>query len=156
MSFSRTFGLALHLTILAILSFLPLFTPISLSLIFLFQLLSGFSIIQYFRHAHENEKIEILTLIFLSVGTFAVLLGTTMNLVSKFSIAAHIHTPILNRNVPLEIILLFIGLFAPLYVNAQLSNEKIHYRALLWNICSIAIIYLAILTISLLLTGVTV
>ena len=134
MSFNRTFGFAIHSSLIGTLILAPSFMPIPPYVLVILALVSGFSLIAFFAPAHLEERYEIVCFVFILASVLQIILGALTNL--------HALTP---RNIPIELAILFLGLFSPLFAMGKFSGEKLPLAPLAWNIATVGLFYSLVL-----------
>ncbi|MBI4146889.1 hypothetical protein HY489_06155 [Candidatus Woesearchaeota archaeon] len=134
MSFSRTLGFAIHAIFIGTLVTAPSFAITQPYLLLILSLVSGFSLISFFAHASVEERYEIMSFVFVLAAIIQIILGALTNLTAA--------TP---RNIPLELLVLFVGLFSPIFALGRITDQKLPLAPLLWNLASVAIVYLLVL-----------
>lgn len=144
MSFSRILGFSAITTLLALAVIAPSFVPVGAPIFFVLILVAGFANTQFFGNATTEDQIETASILFLTLSAIAIILGATTNVFQTLN----------SRATYLELPALFIGLFAPVYIRAQLHRHHFPLAPLAYNIASVCVIYLAVLGINLLIGGI--
>ncbi|MBS3148494.1 hypothetical protein J4219_06410 [Candidatus Woesearchaeota archaeon] len=144
MSFSRILGFSAITTLLALAVVAPSFVPVSLPIFFVLILVAGFANTQFFGNTTTEDQVETASILFLMLSAIAIVLGATTNVFQSLN----------SRATYFELPLLFLGLFAPVYVQARLHKHHFPLAPLAYNLASAAVIYLAILGINLLIGGI--
>jgi len=134
MSFSRTFGFAIHAIFIGILVTAPSFATTQPYLLLILSLLSGFSLISFFDHTSIEERYEIISFVFILAAIIQIIIGALTNLRTSHP-----------RFIPLELLILFVGLFTPLFALGHISHQKLPLKPLAWNIATVAIVYIIVL-----------
>lgn len=141
MSFSRTFGFAIHSSLIGTLIVAPSFMPTPPYMLLILALVSGFSLIAFFAPHRLEERYEIVSFVFILASVIQIILGTLAQL-----------GPFLPRNIILELGVLFFGLFTPLFALSRITDEPLSFKPLTWNLASLALFY-AMVQAAYLITG---